>query len=237
MKNNILSKNIQYGFSKKPDGNMRVFLNENKNKKTEINRKKFFRKKKIEYFSIVFSELIHEDKIKIVNYNDKGKIIKKVDALITNIPNITLTATAADCLIVFLYDENKNVIALVHAGWRGLLKNIVLKTIKKMKHNFKTNPKDIKVFVSPHIQKCHFFVKEDILNTFDNYRQFVNKTKEILIDLSGILKQQLLNSGLLNKNIQISSECTYCLKDKYFSYRRSKRKELETMIAYIKLKK
>jgi len=233
----FLGKNIEYGFSKKPDANMRVFLDENENKETEKNRKKFFKKKKIPYYSIVFSELIHEDKIKIVNRSDKGKIIRNVDALITNDSNITLTTTAADCLIVFLYDENKKVIALIHAGWRGLLKNIVTKTLKKMEFNFKTNTKNIKVYISPHIQKCHFIIKEDILNNFNKYQKFIKKSDKISVDLSGILKEQLLNSGILNKNIQLSSECSYCLKDKYFSFRRSKSKKLETMIAYIKLKK
>ncbi len=236
MKNNIFPKNIEYGSSKKPDGNMRVFLDENENKKTEKNRKKFFKKKKIDYSSIVFAELIHEDKIKIVKVSDKGKIIRNTDALITNDSKITLTSTSADCLIIFLYDKDKKVIALIHAGWRGLLKNIITKTVKKMNLNFKTKSKDIKVLFSPHIQKCHFIIKEDILKQFNQYNQFIEKNKKISVDLSAIAKKQLLEQNVLEKNIKINPECTYCLKNKYYSFRRSKSKKLKTMIAYIRFK-
>lgn len=233
----IFLKQINYGFSKKLDMNMRVFLDKKLNKNTEINRIKYFQKQNIDYSKIVFSELVHDNKVKIVNYGDKGKIIKKTDALITNDLNITLALTAADCLIIYIYDKKQKTIALIHAGWRSLLKGIIKKTIDKMKINFHSESKNILVYISPHIQKCHFVIKNNILNKFKNYQLYIKKDDKIRVDLSGIAKEQLIKEGVLNKNIQKSSECTYCLKNKYFSYRRSQDKKLKTMIAYISLKK
>lgn len=235
--NLFTEKNINLNFSKKPDKNMRVFLDDSLNKKTEINRKKYFKKQSINYSSLIFSDLIHDNQVKIVNYKDRGKIIKKTDALISNDPNICLSMTAADCLIIYVYDKKEKVVSLIHAGWRGLVKNIIKKTLNKMFLHYKSRPKDILIYISPHIQVCHFEIKENILSKFKKYQKHIKKDDKIKINLSAIAKKQLIELGILNKNIQISSECTYCLNDKYFSYRRSKSKQLKTMIAYLSLKK
>ncbi len=233
----IFLKQVSYGFSQKPDKNMRVFLDENKNKETAVNRKEFFKKNRINYSSLVFAELVHESNLKIVTIKHKNKIIKKTDALITNDPGICLALTAADCLIIYVYDKKHKVIALIHAGWRGLLKEIIKKTIREMKTKFHSQTKDMLIYISPHIQDCHFIIKEDILDMFKKYQSFVTKSNKIRINLSGIAKEQLIKEKILNKNIQMSSECTYCLNNKYFSYRHSQDKKLKTMIAYLSLKK
>ena len=45
------------------------------------------------------------------------------------------------------------------------------------------------------------------------------KEKTYYLDISKILLSQLLNLGVKQKNIEISTECSCCLKDKYYSYR------------------
>ncbi|MHB8904461.1 MAG: laccase domain-containing protein, partial [Patescibacteria group bacterium] len=55
-------------------------------------------------------------------------------------------------------------------------------------------------------------------------------------NLSRAVKDQLIKLGVQGDNISISPECTYCLTDKYFSFRRDNPKEIEAMIAYIGLK-
>ncbi len=231
----FFNNQVNIGFSQKPDGNMRVFF-DRENKETESNRRKFWQKNKISPSLIVLADLIHDDKIELVNYLNKGKVIKNTDALITTDPKITLALTAADCLIVYIYDPINQVVALIHAGWRGLIKKIIIKTIEKMTFYYKSDPKELKIYISPHIQKCHFEIKEDVLNYFKNYSKYITKSDKLFVDLSAIAKEQLIKSGVINKNIQISSECSYCLKNKYFSYRRNGNKHLETMIAYISLK-
>jgi copper oxidase (laccase) domain-containing protein len=42
------------------------------------------------------------------------------------------------------------------------------------------------------------------------------------LDISKILKMQLLACGIKDKNIEISKECSCCNNDKYFSYRANK---------------
>lgn len=229
-------ENIISGFSNKSDGNMRVFLNQSQ-KITKLNRELFFKEKKISPKSLILADLVHDNKVKIVNYKHKGKIIIGTDALITQNKNLCLALTAADCLIIYIYDPEKEVIALVHAGWRGLLKNIIENTINILINNYNIQTKDLKIFISPHIQSCHFEIKKDILKKFSKYKEYIiKKDKSIKVNLSKIAETKLLKKGINKKNIQVSPECTYCLKNKYFSYRRNKDKELETMIAYLIIK-
>lgn len=58
----------------------------------------------------------------------------------------------------------------------------------------------------------------------------------MFINLPLVVKLQALKNGILARNIEEMKKCTYCLKNKYFSYRRDKLKEIKTMMAIIGLK-
>ncbi len=42
-----------------------------------------------------------------------------------------------------MYDPEKNVIASVHSGWRGTIKQIAVVAVNKMVENYGSNPKKI----------------------------------------------------------------------------------------------
>ena len=157
------------------------------------------------------------------------------DALITNQSKYLLTITVADCLPIYFYDKNKKVAALAHAGWRGVASKIVEEVINTFINHYDSNLNDVEIFIGPHIRDCHFEVKNDVSSQFKISDSTIRDGKTY-INLSKIVKDQLLQLNINNDNISISDECTYCLNDKYFSYRRDKPQELETMIAYIGLK-
>jgi len=221
--------NIIFGLSKKKDGQM--ILRENG--KGLKNRIKYFSNFGIDAKSIVSAEIIHDNNIAIISDKDKGKIIKETDGLVTNIKNICLTVTVSDCLPIFIYDKKKEIIGIAHASWKCIVKNIIYNIIEKFKNQYHANPKDLKVFIGPHIKKCHFEVKEDILDKFSKYQEFIiKKDSRYFIDLEEIVKKQLVFLGLNSKNIKISSECTYCNKE-YFSFRRDKPERVDSQVAYI----
>ncbi|PKM91161.1 peptidoglycan editing factor PgeF [Candidatus Falkowbacteria bacterium HGW-Falkowbacteria-1] len=232
---NILKNNkVLLGISTKKDGNLRLL---GKDTVIKNNRQCFLKKNALKKENLVSSKLIHGNKIKIISDKDENKNLKGYDGLITNIPKIILSITVADCLPIYFYDSNKNVIGLAHAGWRGLKSSIIKKMIKSFKSEYQSDTKNIKIFIGPHIQKCHFEIRNDLLKKFKEYDSFIIKKKDkIFLDLELIAKQQLLENKILKKNIEISPECTYCLKNKYFSYRRDGDKNFQTMMAYIELK-
>ena len=218
------TQNIHLGISQKKDCPMKSSLE---------NRLSFFKQTNLDTKIIVSAGLIHKNKVIIIDDILENTIIPNCDALITNNNKCLLTITVADCLPIYFYDKNKNVVAIAHAGWRGVVSKIAEKVINQFINHYHSDINDIEVFIGPHIKDCHFEIKDDVVNQFKQ-SDLIIKEDKIYINLSQIIKNQLNELGI--NNIEASDECTYCLTDKYFSYRRDNPKELETMIAYIGLK-
>jgi YfiH family protein len=74
----------------------------------------------------VFAAQVHGNVVQIVGPADRGRgtldaadAIPGVDALVTAEPGLVLAVLAADCVPIVLYDPAAQVLACVHAGWRG----------------------------------------------------------------------------------------------------------------------
>lgn len=225
--------NLIWGVSEKKDGQM-ILGKSNINDEAFLNRQKFFSQLGISVQNIVSAGLAHGNKVAVVKERDKGQIIPGIDGLITKEKNLFLTITIADCLPIYFYDYKKMIIGLAHAGWKGIRQNICQTMVSKMVSEFQTKPEDLIIYIGPHIQKCHFAVRDDVANQFKIYPEFIIKKDDYTtIDLLGIVRRQLRELGVDEKNISAADDCTYCQKEKYFSYRRDKPKTLEAIIAYI----
>jgi hypothetical protein len=217
---------LHFGLSVKDDGSM---------KNAPENRAAFFAKQNLVSKIIVAADLAHSDKVLIADDVTESKMIPNYDALITNNPNLILNLTVADCLPVYFYDTKKKVIALAHAGWRGVVSEIVKNVVVTFIEHYNSDPSDIEVFVGPHIHDCHFEIGEELVEKFSP-ANIIYRDHKIFVNLAQEVVGQLIASGILSDKIKISAECTYCLRDKYFSFRRDKPEQLETMVAYIGLK-
>lgn len=228
-----------YGLSEKKHGSMKFLQQNRKSLVAQKNRKNFIALFGFKNNQIVRAGLIHKNKIKIVRKNDNYKLVKNTDALITKEKNLLLSLTVADCFPVFLFDPKKEVVALIHAGWRSIIKNIIPKTIKLMKEKTGSKSADILMGIGPGIRKCHFEAQKDVADNFFKKlgpRILSQKRDKIFIDLPLTIKMQALKSGILAKNIEDSKKCTYCLRKNYFSYRRDKGLNVRLMMAIIGLK-
>lgn len=207
--------NLFLEISGRQDGSMRI------NPHFSVNRLNFLKKIKIPTSRIVCAGLVNGCKIKIVQHVHAGKIINAVDGLITREKNLFLSITIADCFPVFLYHPQKGIIGLLHAGWRGIYGRIIERAIYYFSRYFNANPPEILVGVGPGICKDHFEVKEDLLKIFERYEQAIfKKGNRRFIDLREIIVFKLNGAGIRNNHIEISNECTYCNRGKYFSHRR-----------------
>lgn len=221
--------------STKKDGSMKIEL-ANPSEKNLENRKIYFLKNGINPDNMVSAEITHSNKIAVVTKNEAWKFIKEVDGLITNDSEIVLNVTIADCVPIYFYDDKKSVFWIAHAGWRWITNDITKSMIDKFVNKFNSNINDIKVYIWPHIQKCHFEIKEDIVDKFPY--KFVSRENSIIkADLIWIIRDKLEKLWLKSENITSSNECTYCKSKKYFSYRRDKPKKIEAMIWIIGMKK
>ena len=75
----------------------------------------------------------HSNKFIFINkkFNSNKKRFK-ADAIITNQPQLPIAILTADCVPILLFDKKKNIIAAIHAGWKGAYKGIVHNVIKFM---------------------------------------------------------------------------------------------------------
>jgi len=169
----------------------------------------------------------HSDHIHIITkketkgWNGLEDAVSDCDALITNKKGVVLTILTADCVPVLLYDKQKEVIAAIHAGWKGTEAKIVAQTIQKMIKVYDSDPKDIIAGVAPAIGRCCYEVGKDVAKYFFNEpRSFDMLGEKYMLDLPFINKKQLLDSGLLEEHIEMSGVCTSCEAERFFSYRK-----------------
>lgn len=180
-------------------------------------RKNLAKKHNYDSKKLCHMQQIHSNIVKVVQDN---QVLYKCDGLITNKKNTPLMVMVADCIPILFYDKVKKVIGVAHSGRVGTFENISKNIVESMVKNFDCNPKDIVVTLGPSIQKCCYEVSQEIVTyTKENFgEEFVENRK---IDLQGINKKQLLSLGILENNIVISSTCTRCSDEPYFSYRKN----------------
>lgn len=169
----------------------------------------FLQKLDLKSEDIITCETVHSNKIKIVNKNQKGKMIPKTDGLITKDINVFLALYTADCIPLFLYDPKEIIIGLFHAGWKGSLNNISTKAVKLMEKKFKSEPKDIIAYLGPGISVCcydNMKHPERIKLFHKEFNAGVVRGTYIDLKLTNLIALQ--KAGLKEDNIEISPYCT-----------------------------
>jgi len=90
----------------------------------------------------------------------------KADALITSTPGLLLGVQTADCVPIILADTQRRVVAAIHAGWRGTLARIAVKTLGRMTMEFGTRPRDVFAALGPAIGRCCYEVGPEVAQAF-----------------------------------------------------------------------
>ncbi|NPA59006.1 MAG: peptidoglycan editing factor PgeF [Epsilonproteobacteria bacterium] len=171
--------------------------------------------------NLIYMDQIHSANIAIIKDSSLNKI-ENCDALITDVKNIPLMVMVADCVPILFYDPVKKVIAVAHAGRNGTFMQIAKKTVLKMKDEYGSTLSDLKVGIGVSIGSCCYEVGKDLANICQkNFGKKYVKTRDdkTFLDLKSLNKDQLLDVGVKEENIEISSICSCCDLN-YFSYRR-----------------
>ena len=179
---------------------------------------------------LTFALQVHETRILVLKKDHhpyfipdtlpEGAAPGSADAMITDIYGKFLAIQVADCQSVLLYDPQKQVIANIHSGWRGSVKNIISVTVRAMQSEFGCQPGHLLAGISPSLGPC--------------CSEFIHYTREIpeslwrfrcranYFDFWQISRMQLENAGILPHHIEISGMCTKCNPHLFFSYRENK---------------
>lgn len=171
----------------------------------------------------------HTNKIEDIKTKKTYEELENVDGVITNVNNIPLATTNADCILYLIFDKKNKVIGSIHSGWRGTYKRIIENAVDLMIEKYSSKPEDIMIFICPSIRKCHFEVSSDVKDMFKERFEFTNKLDEIIfngekenkyyIDTVHLNNILLENKGILKENIIDSLICSVCNSEKISSYR------------------
>ena len=177
----------------------------------------------IEGRDLVFVNQVHGDQVVILNpknidsYGGLQRVLGTGDALVTNVSGKFLTTQLADCQSILLYDPSRHVVANVHSGWRGSIKNILGRTVGVMKKYFKCYSADIIAGIGPSLGPC--------CAEFVNYRKEIPqifwryKSADDHFDFWTLSRDQLTHAGVRAENVETSRICTKCNTETFFSYR------------------
>jgi YfiH family protein len=164
----------------------------------------------------------HTDKVLLLESFEP----KIADAVITDRGGVLLGVQGADCVPILLCDRRTCATGAVHAGWRGTAAEILKKTVEAMKEKFSSSPSDIILAIGPGIRWCCYGVGHEVMDAVKKATgegdYFRIKGGKYYLDLPAANKYQAISQGVLPENIWMSDECTFCLPEKYYSYRFAK---------------
>jgi copper oxidase (laccase) domain-containing protein len=205
----IFGEDVIAVVSSKSDGNLR--FNRGDDTQTLQNRLAFFQKVGIDPNDATLVQVSYADpndfaRYQIVVDDHKGEGILDAesdtiaDALVTTAPGHALFLPLADCVGVILYDTDKHILMVSHVGRHSAEVNGAMKSVQYLKDNFATNPKDIKVWLSPAVGKA-------------TYPIHAKAGK----GLHEVIREQLNEANVLATNIEASPVDT-AQSDDYFSH-------------------
>jgi len=193
---------------------------------------------------------IHSDLIHSVTASKDTNLVG--DGLITATPGLILAIQTADCLPIILVDAKNRAVGVFHAGWRGTRQRIVEKGVGEMRRHFGTVPRDLKAAIGPGIHHCCYEVGKEVRDKFASQftysTELLREIKDsdpvrekypllfltarapghsdlpcrLFLDLVEANRRQLIDVGVIAKNIEASPLCTSCRRDLLFSYRAEK---------------
>lgn len=214
------------------NNNQEIFIatsvkNELKNESAKVISAEFFEEIEIDINSSVFMEQSHSvnifkiDEKSYREYNYKNSNFPKdTDALITNMKSIPIVVKTADCLPVVIFCKKSKSAAVVHAGWKGIVQEIIPKTIKEMQKEYKAEIKSMYVYLGVRIAKENYEVKDEFSKMFIS-RECINA--KWYVDIGKEAKLQVLKLGIEESNIEDSLLNSY--SNKFYSYRRDGNKK------------
>lgn len=124
----------------------------------------------------------------------------------------------ADCVPVLVADEAGTIAAAIHAGWRGVVAEIVERTLAVVTAAG-VAPSRLRAAIGPCIEQAAFEVGEEVAQRFAP--AFVDRSAaRAHVDLVAAVRAQLQRAGVPAASIERVGACTHAHPQRYFSFRR-----------------
>ena len=173
---------------------------------------------------LIIPRQTHSTNVRVIEDIPSEEDLQDVDALVTRLKGFCLCVSTADCVPILIYDPVKQVIAAVHAGWRGTVGRIVEKVLEVMKSQYGTEGKDVLACIGPSISLESFEVGDEVYAAFAeagfDMDRIAKKYEKWHLDLWEANRLQLLAHSVLSHHIEVAGICTYQCHEDFFSARR-----------------
>lgn len=183
----------------------------------------------------VCAHQIHSSHVRYIGAENRGEGTLResgedCDGFVTDVSGVVPIVRTADCVPILMVAERDGttpVVAALHAGWRGTASDIVGEGVRMMV-SLGAKAHDIRAAIGPHIGFCCFEVGEDLRDAVTSVRgggfakRHISDGASLHADLTGMNVELLLEAGVCDSHIDVSTECTVCLPEKYHSHRRGK---------------
>lgn len=153
----------------------------------------------------------------------------QADACVTDQPGVPLNLTIADCVPVFFHDPVVGCIGLAHAGWRGTVGGIVMRTLETMSRSYGSQPENVRIGIGPSIGPDAFEVGSEVVEEFQaafgevpGLIRPLPEGGKAKVDLWKANTVMALRAGAQESNIAVSGWCTHSHPELFFSYRRDR---------------
>ena len=167
---------LVHGFSTRPGGESNMdgkpalnlgFTEWDERARVEKNRSAFVAALSARKMPLVTLRQFHSDVIHVaIPPKLSVEDAPNADALVTRAPELLLGVQTADCVPILLADTRQRVVAAIHAGWRGTLARIAVKTLGRMRMEFGTRAGDVVAALGPAIGRCCYEVGPEVAQAF-----------------------------------------------------------------------
>lgn len=151
--------------------------------------------------------------------------VTHADILLTAEAGAAVAVRVADCVPILLADPVQQVVAAVHAGWRGTVDGAVSAAIAAMQERG-SQTAHILASIGPCIGPCCFEIDGGtaarLRASVAGGEAAVQEAEVCHADLALLNRLQLLQAGVQEASIENLSRCTRCHPEKFFSYRRDR---------------
>ncbi len=184
-----------------------------------------------------YVHVVSEDDLGTFGYGGMPLHRLYVDGLVTDIPEVLLTAYGGDCPSIYLADPVRKAVGIVHAGRKGTLGKIPQVAIAQMSVRFGCDPADMYAAIGPGVCRDCYEMGDEIYDEFadqwsradadmilSRYPARDRDGREIPggkyhLDLREANRLTLLRAGIPADHIAMSNVCTKCNADTFYSYR------------------
>lgn len=168
-------------------------------------------------------EQVHGADVRIVHGRDAMDAPPpRADAAVTRDADVVLAVRVADCMPVLLAAVDGSVVGVAHAGWRGLVANVVERTVEAMD----VAPSRLAAWLGPAIGKGAFEVGPDVYEAFTQDDEPARAafaplpSGKWLADLEALARIRLARAGVTS--VHGGGPCTVSDRARFYSYRRDR---------------